>query len=221
MYVTPVINFEISADDLQMRLFDLRTGMNTRRVRIFLAEKNLHIPTVEIDMAGGENGRPEFLAMNPMGTMPVLELDDGGFLSESVAICRYVEEELKPEPNMLGSSPRERAEIEMWNRRMELEILLPITTSFLHLSPFWQGRRAQVGAAGELARQEALARMGWLDNELSGRQFVAGSRYTIADITAQCALILGKNTGTRIDDVNLPNLARWFKEVSLRPTARA
>jgi glutathione S-transferase len=204
-----------------MRIFDLRTGTNTRRVRIFLAEKNVRLPMVEVDMAGGENNQPEYLAMNPMGTMPVLELDDGSFLSESVAICRYVEEELAPEPNMFGVSPRERAEIEMWNRRMEFELLQPIATCFWHLSPFWQGRHVQIGAAGELARKEALARMTWLDHELSSRRFVAGSRYTIADITAQCALILGKNTGTPIDEVNLPNLARWFKEVSSRPTARA
>src|SRR5271163_4463685 len=132
-----------------MRIFDLRTGTNTRRVRIFLAEKNVRLPMVEVDMAGGENNQPEYLAMNPMGTMPVLELDDGSFLSESVAICRYVEEELAPEPNMFGLSPRERAEIEMWNRRVEFELLQPITTCFRHLSPFWQGRHVQIGAAGE------------------------------------------------------------------------
>ncbi len=89
-----------------MKIFDLRTGMNTRRVRIFLAEKNLRVPLVEVDMAGGENHRPKFLSMNPMGTMPVLQLDDGTYLSESVAICRYVEEELEPEPNLFASTPR-------------------------------------------------------------------------------------------------------------------
>ena len=203
-----------------MKLFDLRAGTNTRRVRIFLAEKNLRLPSVEVNMAAGENSRPEFLAMNPMGTMPVLELDDGTFLSESIAICRYVEEELEPEPNLFGTTPRERAEIEMWNRRVELDLLLPITESFKHLSPFWEGRRTQIGAAGELARRTAQVRMAWLDAELSGRPFVAGRRYTIADITAQCALILGKNTGTPID-ASLANLSRWFKEVSSRPTARA
>jgi glutathione S-transferase len=103
---------------------------------------------------------------------------------------------------------------------MEFELLLPIMASFQHLSPFWEGRRVQIGAVGELARKAAPARMAWLDDELSGRQFVAGSRYTIADITAQYALILGKNTGTPVD-VNLSNLTRWFKEVSSRHTARA
>jgi glutathione S-transferase len=101
-----------------MRLFDLRTGMNTRRVRIFLAEKNLQIPMVEVDMVGGENGRPEFLAMNPMGTMPILELDDGGFISESVAICRYVKpgaEYARHDPQGKGSNRDVESENEIGN----------------------------------------------------------------------------------------------------------
>ena len=130
-----------------------------------------------------------------MGRMPVLELNDGSFLSESVAICRYVEEELQPEPNLFGSGPRERAEIEMWNRRVEFGLMSPIMTGFEHLSPFWKGKRAQHGPVGEHARQVALERMAWLDDELSDREFIAGSRYTVADITAQCALVLGKNAG--------------------------
>jgi len=203
-----------------MRIFDLKAGASTRRVRIFLAEKLLQIPIVEVDLAAGENLRPEFLSKNPMGRMPVLELDDGTFLSESVAICRYVEEELQPEPNLFGSAPRERAEIEMWNRRMEFGLMIPIMTGFEHLSPFWKGKRIQHGPVGEQARQVALERMAWLDDELSGREFIAGSRYTVADITAQCALVLGKNTGVPID-AKFSNLTRWFKEVSSRPTARA
>lgn len=203
-----------------MKLFDLKAGTSTRRVRIFLAEKKLQLPIVEVDMAGGENRRPEFLAKNPMGTMPVLEFDDGTYLSESIAICRYVEEELQPEPNLFGSSPRERADIEMWNRRVELEVLIPITASFQHLSPFWKGLRIQIGAAGELSRKDALERMAWLDDELSRRKFIAGSRYTVADITAQCAFVLGKNTGTPIES-RFANLTRWFQEVSSRPTAKA
>jgi glutathione S-transferase len=202
-----------------MRIFDLKAGANPRRVRI-LAEKKLQIPVVEVDLAGSENFRPEFLTKNPMGRMPVLELDDGTFLSESVAICRYVEEELQPEPNLFGSAPRERAEIEMWNRRVELGVMIPIMTGFEHLSPFWKGKRMQHGPVGEHARQVALEGMARLDDELSNREFIAGRRYTVADITAQCALVLGKNTGLPID-AKFSNLTRWFKEVSSRPTARA
>ena len=122
-----------------MKLYDLKTGTNTRRVRIFLAEKGLKLPTVEVDMMKGENKSPDYLAKNPMGTMPLLELDDGTVLAESVAICRYIEE-LHPEPPLFGTTPLERAQIEMWNRRMELELLRPITDNFLHPSAFYKER---------------------------------------------------------------------------------
>ena len=202
-----------------MKLYDLKAGMNPRRVRIFLAEKALTIPRVEVDMAGGENQREPYLAINPMGKMPVLELDDGTHLAESMAICRYIEE-LHPEPNLFGASSLERAQIEMWNRRMEIEIMRPIQDVFQNLSPFWVGRREQVADYGKLAQKTAVERMKWLDGELANRSFIAGNRYTVADITAQCGLLLGKNTGTPIP-ADLTNLNRWFGEVSSRPTARA
>jgi glutathione S-transferase len=202
-----------------MKLYDLKAGMNPRRVRIYLAEKGLTIPRVEVDMPGGENRRAPYLAMNPMGTMPVLELDDGTYLAESIAICRYFEE-LHPNPPLFGTTTLERAQVEMWNRRMELEIMRPVLDTFGHLSPFWIGKREQVPDYGKLAQKTAIARMNWLDAELAKRPFIAGDRYTVADITAQCALLLGKNTGTPIP-ADLVNLSRWFTEVSSRPTARA
>lgn len=202
-----------------MKLYDLKAGANPRRVRIFLAEKGLDIPKVEVDILKGENRSEEFLAKNPMGTMPLLELDDGTFLAESVAICRYIEE-LHPDPPLMGTNARERALVEMWNRRMELEVLRPVTDAFVHLSPFWAGKREQIPAIGEASRQTALARMTWLDTELAGRSYISGAAYTIADITAQCACLLGKNTGTPIPAI-LTNLTRWFDQVSRRPTARA
>ena len=202
-----------------MKLYDLKAGMNPRRVRIFLAEKGVTIPRVEVDMAGGENRRAPFLTINPMGTMPVLELDDGTHLSESMAICRYIEE-LHPQPNLFGATHLERAQVEMWNRRMELEIMRPAQDIFLHLSPFWVGKREQVADYGKLAQKMAAPRMAWLDGELAKRPFIAGGRYTVADITAQCGLLLGKNTGTPIP-ATLSHLTRWFGEVSSRPTARA
>lgn len=123
-----------------MKLYDLKAGTNPRRVRIFLAEKGITLPRVEVDMMKGENKSPGYLAKNPMGTMPLLELDDGTLIAESVAICRYFGE-LHPQPPLFGSTAVERALVEMWNRRMELEILAPITANFIHLSPFWEGRR--------------------------------------------------------------------------------
>src|SRR6266850_22733 len=180
-----------------MKLYDLKSGTNTRRVRIFLAEKGVKLPTVEVDMLKGENKDPDYLSKNPMGTMPLLELDDGTQLAESVAICRYVEE-LHPDPPLFGATPTERALIEMWNRRMELELLRPITDNFLHSSAFYKERLTQVADIAHHGRMHAQARMRWLNGELAMRPCIAGDRYSIADITAQCALILGKNTGTPI-----------------------
>ena len=202
-----------------MKLYDLKTGMKPRRVRIFLAEKGVAIDRVDIDMIGGENKRAEFLSKNPMGTMPVLELDSGEYLSESMAICRYLEE-LHPAPNLFGATALERARIEMWNRRMELEIMAPMTDGFVHLSPFWVGRRPQVAQYGELAHSHVKNRLGWIDAELATRDYVAGDRYTVADITLQCALLLGRNTGMPVPETLL-NLQRWYKSVTGRPTARA
>jgi glutathione S-transferase len=202
-----------------MKLYDLKTGTNTRRVRIFLAEKGVKLPTVEVDMMKGENKSPDYLSKNPMGTMPLLELDDGTLLAESVAICRYIEE-LYPDPPLFGTTPIERAVIEMWNRRMEFELLRPIMDHFVHSSAFYKERVAQVADIAHHSHMHAEAKMRWLDGELAMRPFIAGDRYTIADITIQCALILGKNTGTPIAG-DLQHLARWFGEVSKRPTARA
>ena len=202
-----------------MKLYDLKAGTNPRRVRIFLAEKGIQIPTVAVDMVKGENRLPWYLEKNPMGTMPLLELDDGTLIAESIAICRYFEA-LHPQPPLFGTGALEQAQVEMWNRRMELELMLPVMDVFRHLSEFWKGRLTQLPEYGRLAQAHALQRMAWLDGELARRPFVAGDHYTVADITAQCALLLGKNTGTPIPPA-LANLTRWFADVTARPTARA
>jgi len=207
-----------------LKLYDLKGGMNPRRVRIFLAEKGLEIPVQLVDMTKGENSKPEFLAMNPMGKLPVLELDDGTFLTESVAICRYIEA-LNPEPNMFGTDPLETAHIEMWTRRAELNFAMPILQVFEHLHPFWEGRVKQVKECGELARDKALERFAWLDGELGkratdDREFLTAGRYTVADITLQSALIVAKACGVRIPEEQT-HLTQWFASVTTRPTARA
>ena len=202
-----------------MKLYDLKAGLNPRRVRIFLAEKGITIPTVEIDMMGGENKAETFLAKNPMGTMPVLEFDDGSYLAESIAICRYFEE-LHPDPPLFGRDPLERARIEMWNRRMELEIQRPIQDVFINTAPMWKTRRQQVPEYGRVMQAQVLERMAWLNRELATRRYIAGDTYTVADITAQCAFLLGKHTGTPIPE-DMKDLLRWYGEVTSRPTARA
>jgi glutathione S-transferase len=202
-----------------MKLYDARTAPNPRRVRIFLAEKGITVPVEQIDIVSAQNRSPEFRARNAMGTLPVLELDDGTTIAESVAICRYFEE-LHPEPPLMGTDAKERAVVEMWQRRMEFEVFLPITQVFRNGHAFFKGRIPQVPEYGEVCRTHAEQRLAWLDGVLAERPFVAGERYTIADITALCAIDFGRVSNIRITP-GQPNLARWHAAVSSRPSTKA
>jgi glutathione S-transferase len=202
-----------------MQLYDSHMAPNPRRVRIFLAEKGVTVPTVQVDIGKAENRQPAFLAKNPMAGLPVLELDDGTFLAESVAICRYFEE-LHPAPPLLGVDAKDRAVVEMWQRRMEHEVLMNVAGSFRNTHDFFKGRIEQVPAYGEACKRAAQKRFEWLDGELASRPFVAGARYTIADITALCAVDFGRVTGIR-PAPEQKNLVRWHEAVSARPSAKA
>ena len=207
-----------------MKLYLLKNGVNPRRVRIFLAEKGIRLgedlPVEEFDMDTAGHKQPAFLALNPIGTLPVLELDDGSVIAESVAICRYFDEH-RPEPPLMGRGPVGAATVEMWNRRMELEILHPVIATFVHTHPFWVGRRPQIASWGEAQRDHFVARMKWLDGELKDRRFVAGDRFTIADITAQVAFLTARGALKLPIPGDHANLARWYAGVSSRPSARA
>jgi glutathione S-transferase len=203
-----------------MKLYGLKNAPNPRRVRIFLAEKRVSIPIDEFDMETMGHKAPSFLVKNPLGQLPVLELDDGTPLCESVAICRYFEETI-PEPPLFGRSTLERAQVEMWNRRMEIELLLPVIDVFVHTHPFWSGKRTQLPDWGARRRQHVVERMRWLDSELKDRQFIGIDRYNIADITAQVALLTARGALKLAIPEDHPNLARWWAAVSSRPTARA
>ena len=202
-----------------MILHDLSAGMHPRRVRIFMAEKGLSIERREVDAAGGANAMPDFLRLNPLGKLPVLELDDGSAIAESLAICRYLEAS-HPQPPLMGTTPQASAHTEMWTLRMDHELSQPIALAFMHSSDFYRGRVEQVPEVASWARNRALQTMAWLDGELAERSHIAGDDYTLADIVAQCACVLGKAVGLRIPP-EMTNLSRWFAQVSARPTARA
>lgn len=202
-----------------MILHDLSAGMHPRRVRIFMAEKGLAIDRREVDAAGGANARPDFLRLNPLGKLPVLELDDGSAIAESLAICRYLEA-MQPLPSLMGRTSQASAHIEMWTLRMDHELSQPIALAFVHSSDFYRGRVEQVPEVASWARGRALQTMAWLNGELAGRSHIAGEDYTLADIVAQCACVLGKAVGLRIAP-EMAHLSRWFAQVSARPTARA
>jgi glutathione S-transferase len=202
-----------------VKLYDSKMAPNPRRVRIFLAEKGIEVPTVQVDLMAREHKSEAFTRLNPLGAIPVLELDDGSAIAESVAICRYFEE-THPEPPLMGVDAVDRAVVEMWQRRMELEVFQSVTRTFQNTHDFFKGRIEQVPAFGEISRKTGRARLAWLDGELAGRSFVAGDRYTIADVTLLCAIDFGRVVDIRID-AGQKNLQRWYESASSRPSAKA
>jgi glutathione S-transferase len=202
-----------------VKLYDYTQAPNPRRVRIFLAEKGVEVPLEQVDIGKADNRKSDFLAKNPMAGLPVLELDDGRYLAESVAICRYFEE-LHPEPPLMGTDAADRALVEMWNRRMEMEVFGMMTQAFRNTHDFFKGRIAQVPEFGEVCRNAAPKRLEWLDGELADRPFIAGDRFSIADITAMVAIDFGRVVKVRIQPEH-KNLSRWYEAVSTRPSAQA
>ncbi|MEM9105896.1 MAG: glutathione S-transferase [Pseudomonadota bacterium] len=203
-----------------MLLYDGGRAPNPRRVRIFLAEKGLEVPLKPVDMTAMGHRSEEITALNPFQRLPVLELDDGTVLTESVAICRYFEE-LHPDPPLMGLDATDRAIVEMWNRRMELHFLNFVAQAFRHTHPAMKEWEVpQVAEFGEANRPKAMKIMEYLNIELATRQFIAGDRYTIADITAMMAMDMLKPA--RIDRPDhLTNLMGWYQAVAARPSAAA
>ncbi len=188
---------------------------------MFLHEKGVldRVELVEVSINARSNEAPEHLARNPLGLLPVLELPHG-HLSESMAICRWVDEQ-HPEPNLFGVDAWERARVEQWNRHAELELLFPVAQVFRNSHAFWQGRIRQSAEFSEIMRERVAERLAWFDQELATRAFFAGDRFTVADITAICAIDFAKVSGIRVDPTTQPNLERWRKDVSGRPSAKA
>lgn len=203
-----------------MKLIEMARSPNPRRVRIFLAEKGIEVPAEQVDLGTLEHKTPEFGRLNPMHGVPVLVMDDGSCLCESVAICRYFEE-VQPEPPLMGRDARERAEVEMWQRRMELKFLFPVMHTFRHTHPRMAELEVpQVPEWGEANRPRVLEMLEFLDRELAGREFIAGGEFTIADITALVASDFMKPAKIERPG-KLTNLARWYESVSARPSASA
>jgi len=202
-----------------MKIYDYKLAPNPRRVRVFLAEKGLKVPLEEIDIMSGVNRQPPFLAKNPLGGIPVLELDDGRLLTESVAICRYFEV-LHPEPALFGTGAFEMATVEMWNRRVELALFVPVGMVWAHLHELTRTRIKQIPEVGEQSRKAVEARYRWLDEELANRPFLAGEKYSIADITLLIVIDFAKFNNISIQP-DQKNLARWHQSVSSRPSAAA
>jgi glutathione S-transferase len=203
-----------------MKLYDSKMAPNPRRARIFLAEKGITLPTENIDIVAKQHLTPEYAAINPLQRMPALVLDDGTVIAESIAICRYFEA-MQPEPPLFGVGAKEIALVEMWNRRCEINFMANVAAVFRHLHPAMKELEVpQVPAYAEAMRPRALWFLELLDRELAKREFVAGDRYSVADITALVAVDFMKPARLTIPD-GADNLKRWHAAVSARPSARA
>lgn len=203
-----------------MLLYDNPRAPNPRRVRIFLAEKDVSIPTRAIDLMALDQKSADYAHINPMRAVPALVLDDGAVLTESVAICRYIET-LHPEPPLFGRSGLEQAFVEMWQRRMEFQLFLPVAHAFRHSHPRMAAlEQPQFPDFAAAQRARAVEAMRFLDGELAGRRHVAGADFTIADITAFVALELTPLARIEIPS-DLSHLARWRAELAARPSMAA
>ena len=203
-----------------MKLYDGGRAPNPRRVKVFLAEKGITVPTEQVDLGKLAHKSPAYTAINPLQRVPALELDDGTIISESIAICRYFEA-LHPEPPLFGTGPRDTAVIEMWERRIEFHLLGPISHIFRNSHPAMKEMEVpQVPAWAEANRPRIAEFLGILDRELKDRPFVAGDCYTVADITGLVAVDFMKPAKLAVPD-ELTNLKRWHAAVSARPSAAA
>jgi glutathione S-transferase len=179
-----------------------------------MKEKGIEIEKTEIDLRAGANLTDEYLAMNPFGRVPVLELDDGSHLSESVAICVYLEG-LHPEPNMFGSELEERAKITMWTRRVDINLMTPVAQGFRNATGFFKDREKICAEWGEISMELARDAATRFDRHLANSRFLEGDKYSVADMNLAITMDFAKNVGQ--DFFDLENLARFHGEVTSRP----
>lgn len=209
-----------------MKFYDCATAPSPRRARIFIAEKNIEVETIEVDLGGGEQFGVAFRALNPRCTVPVLELDDGTVLTENLGIAAYLEAAF-PDPPLLGDTATMKGVIANWNARIELEGLLPTADAFRNRTkgmkdhavtgPKAYGQIPELAARGLDRCRDFFA---MLDERLGDAEFIAGEQYSIADISALCVVDFAAWVKVTIGD-DAPNLARWHRQVSARPSSHA
>jgi len=202
-----------------MKLYDAKGAPNPRRTRIFLAEKGIELPIEQVDINARQHKTPEFTAINPLQRLPALVLDDGTVICESLAICRYFEA-LRPEPPLFGQGPVEVGLTEMWSRRVENNLFAPVAQVFRHLHPAMKELEVpQVPAWAEANKPRVFEFLAILDRQLADHEFIAGQRYSIADITALVTIDFMKVPKLAVPE-ELVNVKRWHAAVSARPSAK-
>ena len=209
-----------------MKFYDCKTAPSPRRVRIFLAEKGIDVETVQVDLASGEQLGEAFRRINPDCVVPALELDDGSCISEVLAICQYFEE-LQPEPPLMGQGVVGRARVAMWNAKIEQQGLAPMADAFRNAAKGLKGRAVtgpepyeQIPELAERGRQRVQQFFRRLDEQLADHAFVAGDEFSMADISAMVLVDFARWVKLDVPE-DASNLARWYGEVSTRPSAAA
>jgi len=196
-------------------------GPNPRTVRMFMAEKAIALPLVQVDLMGGENRQGSHLQRNPAGQLPCLELDDGSFVAEILPICEYFEEK-HPQPPLMGTTPEQRAATRMWSRRIDLNIVEPMANGFRYGEGLmlFKDRIHTIPQAADDLKAIAREKLAWLDGLMDGNQFIAGARFSLADIFLFAFLDFGRTVGQPLDPA-LHWLSGWFERVAARPSAAA
>ena len=203
-----------------MKLFN-SMGPNPHVVRMFIAEIGIDIETIEIDLMGGENRQDAYLKKNPSGQLPALQLDDGSFLAEITVICEYLDE-LNGHTNLIGTNPQERAETKMWTRRIDLQIIEPLTNGFRYAEGYdlFKDRLHLIPDAADDLKAIAQERLAWLDKQLEGKEFICGDRFSLADIMFYCFLHFGSTVGQSINPDNT-NIVSLFEKIGGRESSSA
>ncbi len=203
-------------------LFYDSVGPNPQVVRIFAAERGIELPKTTIDLRGGENRQPAYMAKNPAGQMPCLELDDGFVLAEITAICEYLDEIGPAGKTLIGATPQERAETRMWVRRIDLNILEPLANGFRFAEglKLFAPRIHVIPQAADDLKQIAQEKLTWLNGLIEGREFICGSRLTLADILLFCFLDFGAKVGQPINEAN-KNIVAHHARMKARPSSAA
>ena len=202
-------------------LFYNSVGPNPQVVRIFMAERGIEIPSTTIDLRGGENRQPAYMEKNPAGQMPCLELDDGTVIAEITVICEYLDD-ITPGLSLFGANAREKAETRMWLRRIDLNIVEPMANGFRFSQglKIFQGRIRTIPQAADDLKLTAQEKLTWLDGQMTGKTWICGDRFTVADVFLYCFLAFGIAVGQTQNPDN-HNIAAWFERVKARPSMAA
>ena len=203
-----------------MKLYN-SIGPNPHVVRMFMSELGLDLEIIEMDLMAGENRQEEHLKRNPSGQSPTLELDDGSFISEITAICEDLDDK-QGNTDLIGKTPEERAETRMWTRRVDLQIVEPMTTGFRYSEglELFKSRMQTIPDAADGLKSIAQEKIAWLDGEMEGKDYICGNRFTLADVMLFCFLAFGATVGQAVSEENL-NIISWYDRVKERSSTAA